>query len=244
MEPSEVQREAPPRLSVALRDLRRGFGAGVGPSRTVRELRRFVPSSLVERIDRGERLDLGEIRVAVLSGELRGFSSYAVQQRPREAFAALNRCGEELAQAVRECGGELCEFGGEGLVAVFGHTGAGPGLARSALAAAQWICRTAERDVAVGLERHLGAAFGIATGMAYVGGIRAGDRIFWSVVGDAAKRASRLRRRARELGVAVALDEGSRGELGDVPGMQRSGSPAAGDTDPAEAPYAVHWESP
>lgn len=67
----------PPRLSVALRELRKGFGKGAGPPRATRELRRFVPWPLADRIERGERIDLGELEVAVLVADLRGCTDAA-----------------------------------------------------------------------------------------------------------------------------------------------------------------------
>jgi len=244
MHPFDVDRAATPRLSVALREIRRGFGAGVGPSRAVREMRRFVPDPLRERIARGESVDLGELRVAVLAGELRGYTSYAAHHRPREAFALLSRFGEELDAGVRELGGELCEYSGEGLLAVFAVSGAVCVPEQAAFAAALRICTLVAEHAERMNEPCLSAALGIATGEAYLGGIRTGERIYWSAVGETTKRASRLRALARERGMAVALDGETRRALGAAEELRAASTEPLDAGDRADELSLLAWGAP
>lgn len=199
MSPDETP-SPPPRLSVALRELRKGFGNGAGRPRATRELRRFVPCPLADRIERGERIDLGELEVAVLVADLRGYTAFTVSHRPREVFELVGCYAQRLARAVEAHGGAICEVAGDAAVAVFGAPDPIPDRARAALQAARRICAGME-DVP-----GLRVGVGVASGSAYVGGIRAGDRVFWSAFGATAKRAAWLQHLTRRLAVAAAVD--------------------------------------
>lgn len=199
-----------PRVSLALRQLRTGFGPSTEPPRAVRELRRCVPPLLLERIDRRGLVDLGETCVSVLAGGFHGATTYASIHPSRAVFSILCRFAADLTRAVEQEGGEICELHHDGVIAIFGTGASQAHMEQHAVAAAWEIAEAARRTP---LETNRGAensglstALGVATGDAYVGGIHAGGRIYWSVVGDASNRAARLRDVARRNGVPVAVD--------------------------------------
>lgn len=199
-----------PRISLALRQLRAGFGPSIEPPRAVRELRRFVPPQLLERIDRGGRIDVGETRVSILVGGFHGTTSYAAANRSSAVFSVLCRFASALTTAIEQHGGEICELHHDGVIAVFGAGPSPTRMERRAVDAAREIAEAA-RKVPIAVDgsaaaAHLSIGLGVATGDAYVGGIRAGGRLYWSAVGDASNRAARLRERARRNGAALAVD--------------------------------------
>lgn len=199
-----------PRISQALRQLRTGFGPATEPPRAVRELRRFVAPQLLERIDRGGRIDVGETCVSILVGGFHGTTTYAAAHRSSAVFSVLCQFASELTRAVEQYGGEICELHHDGVIAVFGAGGSRTHMERRAVDAAGEIAEAARKvPIAVdGSDRgsHLSIGLGIATGDAYVGGIRAGGRLYWSAVGYASNRAVRLRELACRNGVAIAVD--------------------------------------
>jgi adenylate cyclase len=93
-------------------------------------------------------------------------------------------------------------------MAVFGAPAALARKEQSAVEAARRIVDSMPEGLAVG--------GGVATGPAFVGSIRATDRLIWSAVGSTTNLASRLQSLTRELGASVALDATTRERAGYV----------------------------
>ena len=74
----------------------------------------------------------------------------------------------------------------------------------------------AARDLVNGLAGTLAIGVGIATGTAFVGNIRAADRLIWSAVGNTINLASRLQSLTRDLGALIAIDTLTRTRAGYV----------------------------
>lgn len=64
----------------------------------------------------------------------------------------------------------------------------------------------AAREVVDALRGDLAVGVGIATGPAFVGNIRAVDRLIWSAIGNTTNLAARLQALTRELGASIAID--------------------------------------
>ncbi|MDJ0850331.1 MAG: adenylate/guanylate cyclase domain-containing protein [Myxococcota bacterium] len=189
------------------------------------KLRRFAPRCLAERIDRGQSIEPGEQEVSVLFADLRGFSAFAEHRPPREVFLAVSHYAQLVSGVVGDHGGLIVDFCGDGVMAVFGALEELPNKEQAALAAAREIYALVRADPPVEPEPHSAihpVGLGVATGEAYVGEVRAGDRTFWSAVGNTTNLAARLQHLTRELGCAVAVDARTferAGELGS--GLQR-----------------------
>ena len=97
-------------------------------------LRRYVPGTLAEEIASGAEIETGEREVTVLFVDIRGYSSYAQSLRAKEIFSTVNRYTEAVSSAVREGGGTIVEFNGDGMMTVFGAPRALPQKERAALA--------------------------------------------------------------------------------------------------------------
>jgi adenylate cyclase len=187
------------------------------PFDPTQELRRFAPPALADRIERGEGIDKGEQEVSVLFADLRGYTAFAERRKPGEVFEVLSRYAALLARVVGDYSGQVVDFLGDGLMAVFGAPDALPHNARAAVAAAREICAVVNRfrieDPRNG-RFALAVGVGVATGPAYVGGIQVGERMFWSAVGSTTNKAARLQHLTRELQCAAAVDAPTRAQAG------------------------------
>lgn len=173
-------------------------------------LRRFVPGAVAEKVLRGEALAPGEREVTVLFVDVRGYTRIAEGLRPEDVFATLNEHTERVSSIVRENGGTVVEFNGDGMMVVFG---APEPLARKELHAVE-----AARRIVDSMPAALSVGIGVATGTDYVGSIRAADRAIWTAVGSTTNLASRLQSLTRELGAAIAIDAPTRERAGYVCG--------------------------
>jgi class 3 adenylate cyclase len=97
---------------------------------------------------------------------------------------------------------------GDGMMVVFG--------APEELARKEQQAALAARRIVDSMPATLAVGVGIATGEAFVGGIRSPDRLIWSAVGSTTNLASRLQSMTRELSASIALDETTRERAGYV----------------------------
>lgn len=174
-------------------------------------LRRYVPGTLAEELASGADLAPAEREVTVLFVDIRGYSSYAQSQAAADIFSTVNRYTEAVSAAVREGGGAVVEFNGDGMMAVFGAPRPLPAKERAAVETARRIVAAVDA-LALGEEsgRRLSVGVGIATGPAYVGNIQAVDRYIWSAIGNPTNLAARLQALTREIGAAIAVDAATR----------------------------------
>ncbi len=162
-------------------------------------LRRYVPGAVAEKIERGSGLEAGEVEVSVLFVDIRGYTSFADARRAGDVFSSVNEHTERVSQIVRERGGAVVEFNGDGMMAVFG---APEGLAQKERRAVE-----AAREIVDSTRGALPVGVGVATGAAYSGNIRAADRWIWSVIGSTTNLAARLQTLTRDLGASIAVDD-------------------------------------
>jgi len=182
----------------------------VAASQTMQEeMRRYVPGAIAEQIEAGEGLEAGEREISVLFVDLRSYTHYAEGLVPDEIFSTINRYTDLVSRVVRAHGGSVVEFNGDGMMAVFG---APTVLAHKELAAIR-----AGRGLIAGVDRLFGGdsggepglsvGIGIATGSAYVGNIKAVDRLIWTAIGNTTNLAARLQQLTRELDACLAVDD-------------------------------------
>ena len=167
-------------------------------------LRRYVPGAVADQLTSGAELSSGEREVTVLFVDIRGYTGFAESRLAEEIFSTVNRYTETVSQIVARHAGSVVEFNGDGMMAVFG---APRELAHKERAAVE-----AGREIvgAVGSLRvdgtQLSVGVGIATGEAFVGNIRAVDRMIWSAIGNTTNLAARLQSLSRELDAAIVID--------------------------------------
>ena len=164
--------------------------------------RRYVPGAIAEELESGADLEVGEREVSVLFVDIRGYTAYAEGRAAEEIFSMINRYTHVVSQIVRAHGGSVVEFNGDGMMAVFGAPRELPARERAAVDAGLAIVgavRTLPGEA-------LSVGVGIASGLAYVGNIRAEDRLIWSAIGNTTNLAARLQTLTRELDAAIVID--------------------------------------
>ncbi len=195
------------------------------------DLARFFAPEVAARITAEDRLlrpGFGEVRSgAVLVSDIRGFTALAARREPGELVALLVDYQRRMSPVIKRHNGTVDKFLGDGILATFGCASHSHRPAADAIAALDDLCRAAED-----FSRTAGERFGepVRLGFAVVGGdvlcgtVGDGDRLEFTVVGDAVNQAVKLEKAnkalrtlalvdaatldaAREQGLALALDE-------------------------------------
>jgi len=169
----------------------------------------YVPAAVSEQLARGAAPQPGEREVTVLFVDIRGYTSLSERSRVEEVFRTVNAYTQQVSGIVRDHGGAVVEFHGDGLMAVFGAPSELAEKERAALAAGlEMVGRVAALAMtrADGEPISLQVGVGIATGPAFVGDIQAVDRRIWSVIGNTSNLAARLQALSRDLDASVVID--------------------------------------
>ena len=173
-------------------------------------MRRYVPDAVAERVAAGREMEAEQREVSVLFVDIRGYTTLCEGAAPQEIFSAINRYTESVAACVRRHGGTIVDFSGDGVMAVFGAPEPLPSKERAAVETARDIAATVGA-ITLGNGAPLSVGVGVATGEAYVGNVRAADRLIWTALGNAINLAARLQVLTRELGAAIVIDSATRG---------------------------------
>jgi adenylate cyclase len=165
---------------------------------------------LAGQIRRG---DIETIRAAIWLSDMRDFTARADRMPPRDLIALLNRYFDCQVPAIREQGGEVLKFMGDGLLAIFpiDSTGAHAGksdiaiVCNRALAAA----RKVEAEVAAadwgGLDAPGAVKFGVAlhVGEVLYGNVGSTNRLDFTCIGPAVNLAARIEALSGDIGRTI-----------------------------------------
>lgn len=178
-------------------------------------LQRFLPAKLVTA-DAAEALGMisrpRQVDATILVSDMRGFTAFAENAAPEAVLAFLNRLQGAFAAAVREQGGAVDKFIGDGMLAVFGVMEPLPDHAVHALEAARAMLAAVSRlnaERARTGESAIGVGIGVHSGEVIAGCLGSGLRLELTVIGDAVNTASRLESSTKDLGVALLVSEAS-----------------------------------
>ena len=148
-----------------------------------------------------------EQRLAILFLDMRGFTTRTTGQLPYDVVFLLNRFFDAVVPPIRNAGGQVDKYLGDGLLAIF-ETGTAQSSALAALHAAVGVSaaltdfntqlkREGEPEIRIGLGLHLGNVV--------VGEIGAGGDAPRTIIGDSVNTASRLEGMTKELGVELLV---------------------------------------
>ncbi|MCA9662676.1 MAG: hypothetical protein KC486_30330 [Myxococcales bacterium] len=191
-------------------------------------LARFFPSDVLRLLDKPSitELDLGDQllqKMTVMFADIRGFTAIAARLTPAACFAFVNRVFGEIGPLIREGGGYIDKYLGDGFLALF------PAGADDAVATAVAIQRRlSELSAADGSRIRLGV--GLHTGEVMVGTVGERERIEVTALSDVVNVAARVEALTKEVGANVLLTEetcldlsagrwGMR-SLGELPGVE------------------------
>jgi class 3 adenylate cyclase len=183
---------------------RAGFS---GPAQLLRDMfSRPMPETVATPPAAGRARVCGEREISVLFADMRGFTGFAEDRTPAEIFATVNRFTERVSAIVRRYRGTVVEFGGDGIMAVFGAPDTLAQKERAAVEAGRAIVATI-RSAGTLESGTLSVGVGIATGTDFVGNVQVADREIWTAVGNTANLAARLQALTRQFDAAMAIDE-------------------------------------
>jgi adenylate cyclase len=256
VEPVEVVREAVRRVQrgdlsaeIPVYDgsevglLQAGFNemtAGLRERERIREaFGTYLDQEVAEHIlAAGTSLEGEEIEVTAMFIDIRDFTGFAERVSASEAVAAVNRLFERIVPIVREHGGHVDKFVGDGLLAVFGAPRRQADHADRALAAALEIEVAAADQLPIGI--------GLNSGTVIAGNVGGAGRLEFSVIGDAVNVAARVEESTRATGDTVLVSERTRALLTDTSMLEeRPAVPLKGKSETV-ALYAprVHTHAP
>lgn len=174
-----------------------------------RQIVRYLPEAVSKRILAGETVESGDYDLTVLFVDIRSYTSYAEARRPDEVFSLINEYATGVYGIVRDHGGAVVQFQGDGLMAVFGAPlGTEDKEAQAVRAALQVVAELSPH--AAGSSGQAGPSIrlgvGIATGPAHLGTFGSMQSAVWSAVGHPVNLAYRLEEITKQLGAVVVTD--------------------------------------
>jgi len=151
-----------------------------------------------------------ELTIAVLFADLRGFTRLAERKLPYDVVFILNRYFEAVGGTIRDTGGIVNQFTGDGVMALFGvATGPEQGCRDAVRAAGAMVARVHELSSALSedLAAPLSLGVGIHAGPAVVGRMGYADTTYLTAVGDTVHVAARLEALTKDYGCELVLSD-------------------------------------
>jgi len=206
---------------------------GVHFNRMVTELReaaearqlfgRYVSPEVARRaLERGVELGGEVVSATAMFTDLRGFTARTQRLDPSDVVMLLATYYEVVERVCHEEHGILTQFLGDGVVVVFGSPllPISDHATRAVESARRIVAELGRRRGPDGERITLGV--GICTGDMIAGNVGAGERLIYTIVGDAVNQAARLQLKTREVDAAILVTESTRAALPpDVGGQLR-----------------------
>ena len=151
-----------------------------------------------------------EREIAILFADLRGFTRLSDTRLPYDIVFILNQYFTEMGLAIKDSGGYLDKFIGDGVMALFGiETGPEDGSHQAMIAAHAMLRRLVSLNYALAqdLSEPLRIGIGIHVGPVIVGEMGYGTAKTLTAIGDAVNLASRLEGLTKEYKVDLVISE-------------------------------------
>jgi adenylate cyclase len=148
------------------------------------------------------------VEISIMFVDVRGFTSFAEQAEATEVIAALNSLFEVIVPIVRDHGGHVDKFLGDGLLAVFGAPEGYEDHADRAVEAGLDIVHAVNT-----FDATLEVGVGVNTGPVVAGSVGGGGRLNFSVIGDAVNVAARVEEATRSTGDGMLIAADTRNAL-------------------------------
>lgn len=154
--------------------------------------------------------------VTVMFVDIRGFSRMSARMHPFDVVFLLNRFFDVVGTAIKNAGGVVDKFMGDGVMALFGIDEDQQAGARRSLVAAREISRALQElnqelmaeltePLRIGIGLHCGPAIVGRFGWAHGGGV--GDPGGVTAIGDIVNVASRLESATKSVGCQLVMSE-------------------------------------
>ena len=196
-------------------------------------LGKYVSEHVATQIlkDRGRLA--GEVRAATLLFiDIQGFTSLAERLEPQQVIGLLNEFTDLVLDPIRQHGGVVNNFIGDGIFASFNLPLACDNHARSAVLAALDINRSVSGRIFAG-DIRIAVRMGINSGSVVAGTVGSAERVTYSILGDAVNVAHRVEQLNKELGTTILVTDATRQLAGEGLPLSRVGDlPVRGRTEP------------
>jgi adenylate cyclase len=183
------------------------------------QFEQFFSKELASELDRNPELLVGQDReVTVLVSDIRGFSRIAERLGPRETCLLMGDVLERLTEQIKEHGGVVVDYVGDGILAMWNAPILQPDHALRACRAAMAMIgqlsglneRWSER-----IQTTLALGIGVNTGDALVGNTGSAQRLKYGPLGNTVNLASRVEGATKQLGVPVLITGATHSKLGE-----------------------------
>jgi class 3 adenylate cyclase len=202
---------------------------------------KYVPASVAAQIvaDQGQ-LKPTHATATILYSDIEAFTSIAETMPPEQVVQMLNEYFPAVIKPVEKHGGIVNQFQGDAMLITFNVPVADTEHADHAVRAALEMQQAVEGKRFAGVQ--LKTRIGIATGKVIAGNVGSGERINYTVHGDAVNLAARLEQLNKEHGTRILISAETVSLLhGDYRVEAMGAMKVRGKSAPVEI-YAVHAE--
>jgi adenylate cyclase len=166
------------------------------------------------------RGDTATIDAAIWLSDMRGFTALADHLPPGDLIGLLNRYFDCQVPTILDHGGEVLNFMGDGLLAIFriapdaADTGDVCGRALDAALATRASIAALRRDEGANATGDIGFGLALHLGSVMYGNIGGGDRLDFTCIGPAVNTAARMEKLAGRLGRSILASDDFAGRCG------------------------------
>ena len=200
-------------LALAISRARHLLVRAVSEGAAARDLSRFFDPEVAQRI-RGAATAIkageGELRdVAILTVDLRGFTRLSTELAPDDVMKVLQDYQGRICPRIVGNGGSIDKFLGDGILASFGAVTPSTTPAADAMRAADAVLEAAEqwaRDRRAAGLPPLALGMALSAGRVVFGAVGDGERLEFTVIGDAVNFTAKLEKHNKEEGTRALTD--------------------------------------
>ena len=175
---------------------------------------KYVPESVAEAILAGEgTLKPMQTTATILYTDIAGFTGIVESMPPEQVVQMLNEYFPAMIDPIKRYGGVVNQFQGDAMLVTFNVPLEDPEHADKAVKVAQEIQQLSRECTFASVA--LQTRIGINTGPVVAGNVGSGDRMNYTVHGDAVNLAARLEQLNKEYGTQVLVSEHTVGLLKD-----------------------------
>jgi len=165
---------------------------------------RYVPASVAAQIVAGQgQLEPAHATATILYSDIEAFTSIAETMPPETVVQMLNEYFPAVIEPVERHGGVVNQFQGDAMLITFNVPVADPEHADRAVRAALEMQQAVNGKTFAGAQ--LKTRIGIATGKVIAGNVGSGERVNYTVHGDAVNLAARLEQLNKEHGTRILV---------------------------------------
>ena len=167
---------------------------------------KYVPESVAKQIVASKgMLEPKQLKATILFTDIENFTTTAESIPPKQVVQMLSEYFPAVIEPITRHGGVVNQFQGDAMLVTFNVPIEDPLHAEKAVKAASEIQDVLKGQTFAGVE--LRTRIGINTGDVIAGNVGAGDRINYTVYGDAVNVAARIEQLNKELGTLVLISE-------------------------------------